>query len=286
VEGSRNPSGGVSARLRGRYGALVACFAALALAVPGIALALIGSGPTLTIEVQPPGSGRVVGPGVDCDDKCSYEIEETVTLTAIPNPGYIFKSWKGCDTVSGLHCTVTPLGQTIGAKFAKTQNLTVSKAEGSGLGKVSSLYGVSCMPGCTSATATFLYGAAITVKEAPSKHFHFVEWLGDCTGPGSCELLMNEDHEVEALFAEDPKHALTLTKNGEGQGSVKSKPPGVSCAFTCTAVEAEFYAGEIVVLEATPGKGSTFEGWSGSCSGTGTCAVTMSEAENVVAEFD
>jgi hypothetical protein len=96
---------------------------------------------------------------------------------------------------------------------------------------------------------------------------------------------MDKDHEVGALFAADPKHTLTLTKVGDGQGIVKSKPAGISCLYTCVATEAKFYAGQTIALEAIPGKGSTFEGWSGGCSGTGICTVTLSEADEVVADF-
>ena len=41
----------------------------------------------------------------------------------------------------------------------------------------------------------------------------------------------------------------------------------------------------VIRLIATPTNGSTFEGWSGDCTGTGECVVTMSEARNVTATF-
>jgi hypothetical protein len=231
----------------------------------------------------------VTGPGIGCEDKCSYEFEGSVTLTAIPNPGFIFRSWKGCPAggTSGHKCTVTPAGQTIGAAFARAPTLTAAKAKGSGSGKLTSAYGVSCAAGCTSTAVSFLAGTKVTLKEASSKHSHFVEWLGDCTGSGPCELLMDEDHEVEALFAQDPKHTLTLTKVGDGQGFVKSKPAGISCPYACRAAEAEFYEGETIVLEAVARKDDTFEGWfgTGGCAGLGACAVSMDKARKVFAEF-
>jgi hypothetical protein len=46
-----------------------------------------------------------------------------------------------------------------------------------------------------------------------------------------------------------------------------------------------YFQGSEVELTATPGKGSAFGGWSGACSGTGTCKVTMSAAKSVTAEF-
>lgn len=38
-------------------------------------------------------------------------------------------------------------------------------------------------------------------------------------------------------------------------------------------------------LTAAPASGSAFSGWSGACSGTGTCSVTMSQAQSVTAKF-
>ena len=44
-------------------------------------------------------------------------------------------------------------------------------------------------------------------------------------------------------------------------------------------------AGGSVTLTATPATGYIFAGWSGACSGTGTCQVTMTGPESVTAQF-
>jgi beta-lactam-binding protein with PASTA domain len=41
-----------------------------------------------------------------------------------------------------------------------------------------------------------------------------------------------------------------------------------------------------VTLAASPASGSSFTGWTGACSGTGTCTVTMDAAKSVTATFD
>jgi len=241
------------------------------------------------------GPGKVVGPGIDCPPFCSADPTEgtKVTLTAIPNPSAFFVVWKGCDTggIDGVQCTVTAdKEKSVTATFVAAPELTVSKAPGSGLGKVTSYPGgILCLANCSTTTAGFKEGAKVKLNQAPSKHFHFVEWLGDCTGSGLCEVTMGEEHGVEALFGEDPKYSLSLTKKGGGQGTVKSSPAGLNCGIACGSQAADFYEGTAVVLTATvqAGKGSTFAGWFGAgCSGTGICTVPMDEAKSVAAIFE
>ena len=77
---------------------------------------------------------------------------------------------------------------------------------------------------------------------------------------------------------------LTVTKAGNGTGTVTSDPAGVDCGTTCTTTYPPLTA-TAVELTATPAAGSTFAGWSGACSGTGACAVTMDAAKTVTATF-
>lgn len=74
----------------------------------------------------------------------------------------------------------------------------------------------------------------------------------------------------------------TLTVTRTGAGTVTSAPAGIDCGATCTAT---FTEGAQVTLTATPGLGATFTGWTGACSGTGSCVVTVSGAVQVGAGF-
>jgi PKD repeat protein len=73
-----------------------------------------------------------------------------------------------------------------------------------------------------------------------------------------------------------------LTVVTAGSGSVSSAPVGINCGVDCTE---QYLNGTTVTLTATPGLSSFFNGWSGACSGTGDCVLTMNAAKNVTASF-
>jgi hypothetical protein len=80
------------------------------------------------------------------------------------------------------------------------------------------------------------------------------------------------------------RYTLTVTKGGSGsqKGVVTSSPAGVSCGTTCSSA---FNSGTVVTLTAQAGANEVFSGWSGACSGTGSCTVTMNANKSVMAKF-
>ncbi len=77
-------------------------------------------------------------------------------------------------------------------------------------------------------------------------------------------------------------HPLAVSLTSNGNGSVSSTPPGINCGADCSE---NYVHGTVVSLSAVPGANSTFTGWSGACSGTGACDVTMDAAKSVTASF-
>jgi len=88
--------------------------------------------------------------------------------------------------------------------------------------------------------------------------------------------------ETAPITVQGVTHTLTVTKAGAGSGTVTSSPVGISCGATCSA---QFVHGTVVTLTATAATGSSFSGWGGACSGTGTCTVSMDQDRAVTATF-
>jgi hypothetical protein len=78
---------------------------------------------------------------------------------------------------------------------------------------------------------------------------------------------------------------LTVTRNGSNssKGTVTSSPAGINCGKTCNSA---FTSGTVVTLTARVIGNTVFAGWSGACTGTGTCTVTMNADKKVTATFN
>jgi Divergent InlB B-repeat domain len=71
---------------------------------------------------------------------------------------------------------------------------------------------------------------------------------------------------------------LTITPPSNGSILCNSGAGAGNCA-------AKYAKGTVLTLTETPGSGFEFTGWTGDCSGTGACSVTMSAAHTVGASF-
>ena len=96
------------------------------------------------------------------------------------------------------------------------------------------------------------------------------------------DLANNADEDSSVTV----QYQLTVVKKelDATTGTVKSTDPAgdIDCGLECTKTYADSLA---VRLQAEPDAGSFFYGWSGPCSGTGDCAVTVDGDITVVATF-
>ena len=65
-----------------------------------------------------------------------------------------------------------------------------------------------------------------------------------------------------------------------GSGTVFSDVPGVNCAAACTT---QWDQGATLTLTATPGAGQRLVRWTGGCTGSATCTLTLAQAQSVTA---
>ncbi len=258
--------------------------------------------------------------GIDCGDTCraDFKANSNVTLTATAMSGSVFKSWgsacKGTDTT----CTVTlKQAQNVTAITALLPiTLNVTKT-GSGAGTVTSIpAGIDCGSVCSAGYSPKLAAHAddlaksrnkkqeqddkdkdkddddnedhehtqkpaivVTLTATPAIGSSFAGWSGACAGTAAtCTVTMDQSQNVTAHFALIPM-PLTVTQTGNGTGTLT----GIDCASNCSG---SYDWGTVITLTATPALGSSFDGWSGACTGTvATCTVTLDQAQTVSARF-
>ncbi len=238
---------------------------------------------TLTASLIGDGDGTVTSSvgGLSCPGTCLVTQPKgtTVTLTAVAAPTSAFVGWTGGGCSGVGECTLTLTENvTVQVAFALKHSLVVSRM-GSGTGIVtSSPPGIDCGADCAE---SFAPGTEVTLTATPAAGSTFAGWSGACSGSGPCHLVVSSALMATATFTLE-QHLLTVTKSGTGSGTVTSTPSGIGCGADC---EERFDVGTSVTLAASAATGSRFTGWTGACSGTGTCVVTVTAATSVGASF-
>jgi uncharacterized repeat protein (TIGR02543 family) len=247
-----------------------------------------------TLSVTNGGHGRITSDkgGIDCGGNCSASFDSgaSVQLTATADTGYQFDQWSGdaCNGSTDPTCAVSMTqNKSVTASFKiKTQQYTLKVTNG-GNGRVASdKGGIDCGSQCT---ASFDSGASVQLIASADSGYTFDKWSGDvCNGSANsiCAFTITKNTNVTASFtAIKPK--LTVTKSGNGTGTVTSDPAGIDCGAACAA---DFTYNQLVTLTAQATNDSEFSGWSG-CdqippTALNTCIVTMSQTRTVGATFD
>ncbi len=242
----------------------------------------------LTVAKNGSGSGTVTSSpaGISCGSECSASFPHgtVVKLTGTPSANTKAVVWESCPgTVNASNqCEVTmSAAKEAKATFNLEQRQLTVEGKGTGSGSIaSSPAGINCGSECA---ATFNYGTLVKLTGTPAAGSKAVAWSGcdAVNASNQCEVTMSAAKAVTATFTLE-QHQLSVSKSGTGTGTVTSLPAGIECGVTCAA---NFDHGTEVTLTASPAAGSEFKGWSGACTGTGSCKVAMSAAKSVGAEF-
>ena len=161
---------------------------------------------------------------------------------------------------------------------------------GTGTGLVTSTpSGIACLSG--TCAYDFDFGTTVTLTPEPSSDSTFTSLTCDPEySLDGNEVTITGNISCIATFKRN-LHNLTLQKSGEGDGIVSSvsnpeSESNIYCQSGCTESIAQIPDGSTVTLTAHKNPGSIFTGWSGPCSGTDDCIVTMYDHVTVVANFE
>jgi hypothetical protein len=238
---------------------------------------------TLTVTRAGTGTGTVSGPtGINCaSTTCTTSLSSGTKVSLVANAasGSTFAGWStncpgGSVTMTGnMACTATfnSSGYTL-------TSIVVNEVTSSGSPSgtiISNPVGISCGTDCSE---NYPVGQIVTLTPKPAANSKFKAWTGhaDCSD-GS--VTMDASKTCTATFT---LNTVSLAVSKTGNGTVISAPSGINCGTACSF---NFVAGTAVTLKATPDAGFAFAGWSGGCTGTADCKMTLSSNTTVTASF-
>ncbi len=211
----------------------------------------------------------------------------------------------GTTTITAVSGDVTSPGVPLTvAASSITINVHLINNGSSGVGTVTDSTGqINCTntggePQSGTCSASYALGTIVTFTETPGAGSVFTGWQDDCSGTTTtCTITVSASTgpSVLANFGNGPgTFTLTVTpgtgETGGGQvssqigaaGTINCILNGSSATNTCAATVKN---GSVFVLTELANGTSTFTGWSGACTGTGSCVVTMSQNRTVSPTF-
>ncbi len=216
------------------------------------------------------------------------------STTAVFSPSFCKANLSGCPVFMTVSAGATALGgatpftiigtgdssgktATLAATLIVLPTLTILKPIN---GTITEGKKINCGTSGSDCLGNYAGGTNVTLTATPDADFRFVDWGGNCSGSEmTCPLTMNAAKMVTATFT---LKTFSLSVATVGSGNVSSNISGINCGADCTE---DYTIGTMVALTATPVTGGAFTKWSGGCSGTGGCKVTMDAPKSVTAEF-
>lgn len=140
--------------------------------------------------------------------------------------------------------------------------------------------GIDCTENAGTCAVDLNDGTGVALVATPGTNAVFTGWTSDhCGGTGTCSFSLTQDSTATANFTQ--QYLLSVLKSGSGAGAVTGN--GIDCGAVCSIM---LNSSTAVSLSATASAGSVFIGWSGACSGAGSCVTTMSANRTVTASFE
>ena len=187
---------------------------------------------------------------------CAASAGDAITITAAPSGGFHFVSWIG-GSCTGQHAACT-------FHAASDENDTATFASGAVTidGAASPVAGGTATVAsgaCKAASCSAVGGSSVTITATPAAGYRFTGWSGvSCSGATNpCAFTAAQSESDTALFV--ARFTVSATASSGGSVSVSDPSPAASCSAGSCTVD----AGDAVTINAAPGAGFGFAGWSG-----------------------
>ena len=201
-----------------------------------------------------------------------------ISLTFGQSPfSYGIKPYRVSDVMSSFAAQTAQNYATCLPVISSSYTLSLAKI-GTGTGTVTSTpAGINCGAICST---NFNADTSVTLTASAASGSSFTGWSGCNSATGTiCNVTMNAAKSVTATFN---LNTFQLSVNKTGQGTITSSPAGIKCGATCVY---SFNRGQSVTLTPVPSSGYFFSSWSGACSGSESCVITVDAAKSVTANF-
>jgi Concanavalin A-like lectin/glucanases superfamily/Divergent InlB B-repeat domain/Fn3 associated/Immunoglobulin domain len=215
--------------------------------------------PNFTLATTTAGGGSIVRNPTNS----TYVINSMVTVTAKPSNGWTFLEWQG--DIAGINPTNTVL---------MSKNKSVQAVFGTPVGTSASAGGSVVL---NPLGGIYPFGTVLQASAIPQSGEQFLFW-GDSVSGSTNPLLYSvttTNATIAALFGSLGNGQVALAAVPLGHGTLSVNPAANS-----------YTTGQSVTITATPNAGATFQGWSGSASGTNNpLTVVMNQSKTIYANF-
>ena len=146
-----------------------------------------------SLELIPSLGGSVTGAGI-------YEYGKTVSISAIPNPGYYLKNWIGATVADSTALSTTIFidqNHSLRANFSRVQPI-LSITHGLG--------------GTVSGGGSYDYDSNVSIIATPENGYYFLHWSGAQVANSSAAtttIHLTEDSNLTASFEANPTSSLS-----------------------------------------------------------------------------
>lgn len=232
-------------------------------------LTINGQSVTNNILLLPEGSISI-NPSPGSDGK--YANGTTVTLQAVPYPGYGFESWSGTSNYAANPTTILINGdkhlsvnwEQRYSVIINSQPLTKALLQFTG--------GTVTVNPAPDASGTYAKNTKITLTSIPAAGYRFGWWGGEISGTvNTIMVTVNSDKNISVVFVKT--YNLIATANPVSGGLISPS-------------SGTYDEGTSVTVTVTAAVGYRFSHWEGSASGSSTSiTITMNADKNLIAVF-